>query len=672
MPVPLGWPVRSLRLRLAVALGFASAATLIALGAQSVHPASVPLNLLNDLAYDSLYQVSGEYPNPDSAVVIIAVDESSLRAMEQSRHFGWHWPREFWGLLAQYLQRCGARAVVFDMLFSESSLYNAELGDDEKFASLIREIHIPVIFATDVKPDGTHSFAPPVDKPLLANTRLEEGAMLRRYWSVSRDMPSLALRAARALRADLSAPSAPFYLRYYGPHRRADGSTTYTYISAAAAIAPADAKTLVDPQTFRDKIVLIGQINAGGFDVKSSPVSAQYPAVEYNATAIDNLLQGLSIRPLGPVEIAVVALIAAVLCALAIALPQRTGLKIVLASTPFVALPVFSLILFRRNVFIPPASLLLSMFLSTAATAAWIYAAQERQRRFILKALAQYVSPGVASELARDPSRLSLGGQRREMTVLFSDIRDFTPMSETIPIERLPQLLNRYLEEMSAIVLEHDGTVDKYIGDSIMCFWNAPLAQPDHALRACRAALAMRDRGREIAAELNHLGAPGEIFTRIGVNTGPMVVGNMGSTRKFSYTVIGDSVNHASRLENANRFYGSQIIVSDSTALLVGGQFVLRRLDLLQVKGRGAPAAVFELLSDDVRDERASRLKNQYETAWDCYARRDWGRAEPMLLENQRKFGDDPASAALLDRVRAYRENPPPPDWSGAFAPGEK
>ena len=184
------------------------------------------------------------------------------------------------------------------------------------------------------------------------------------------------------------------------------------------------------------------------------------------------------------------------------------------------------------------------------------------------------------------------------MTVLFSDIQGFTDLSESMPSEKLSTVLNYYLGEMSSVILKENGTLDKYIGDAIMSFWNAPLLQPEHALLACRAALAMRNRERRrFSRSWPALGSNEGLLTRIGINTGPMVFGNMGSPQKFNYSVLGDSVNLGSRLEGANKFYGSRILISETTAQLVKEKFVLRQLDVLRVKGKQKPLAVYELMA---------------------------------------------------------------------------
>jgi adenylate cyclase len=311
------------------------------------------------------------------------------------------------------------------------------------------------------------------------------------------------------------------------------------------------------------------------------------------------------------------------------------------------------------------------LLIATIGAFTFSYVTEDRQRRMLLKALSQYLSPHVAAEIANDFDSMKLGGQRREMTVMFSDIAGFTTISESMDSEKLSAMLNFYLGEMSSLIWDQNGTLDKYIGDAIMCFWNAPVHQPDHAVLACRAALAMRDREAQIQDQLRDLGAPG-MMTRIGINSGPMVFGNMGSPQKFNYTVLGDSVNLGSRLEGANKLYGSRILLAESTAVLVKDRFVVRELDYLQVKGKQKPLAVFELMAEGSADQKTQTRVKGYEEALKSYRAQKWDEAEKLLSELQAEFPDDEPVASLLKRISKLRHDPPAPDWDGVYVAKDK
>jgi class 3 adenylate cyclase len=288
------------------------------------------------------------------------------------------------------------------------------------------------------------------------------------------------------------------------------------------------------------------------------------------ATAIDNLLRDQRVIE-APAATAFTGTAAGAMVAAALVLlPRRTLSKLLgsLLATAMVVGTAFYLFVGARIQWLPLAAPLLALLLATVGAFAYSYYTEDRHRRAIVKVFSQYVSPQMAAEIERDPARIRLSGDRQVMTVMFTDIAGFTTLSERLPDEVLTETLNFYFDQMSPLVFAEDGYLDKYIGDAIMGFWNAPLPQPDHAHRACRAALAMERRERAIQPEMVRRGVD-ECLTRIGINTGPMVVGDMGSRDRFNYTVLGDSVNLGARLEGANKFYGSRILMSQATADLV-------------------------------------------------------------------------------------------------------
>ena len=239
---------------------------------------------------------------------------------------------------------------------------------------------------------------------------------------------------------------------------------------------------------------------------------------------------------------------------------------------------------------------LLTMVIVYTAVTLYRYIVEEREKRKIRGAFSFYVTPSVVNEMLKNPDKLKLGGDKKELSVLFSDIRGFTTLAEEMEPEALVNLLNEYLTEMTDIVFEFDGLLDKYIGDAVMAVWGAPLEQTDHPERACRTALKMLDRLTKMQQQWEAEGTP-RLDIGIGVNTGPMVVGNMGSERRFDYTVMGDSVNLASRLEGINKEYGTQVVISEFTYERVKDDFFCRELDAVRVKGRAKPAKIYELVA---------------------------------------------------------------------------
>ena len=639
--------------------------------------ASIPFQNLDDLLYDSVYGLRPVQDQTGGNVVVLAVDQESLRQVlnpeGKKRRFGWPWPRETWGHIISYLNRCGARAIVFDILFAEPSPH----GDDSLLAKMADASRVPVIFAVEVSPDGKPTdFAPPVRAPIFGAVNIGGSAIYRSYEPLVHDFPSLAMRVV-----SVAAPNAgpvrtlPFLVHYYGPFTSRDGQHTFHYVSAASIFAAgyaADRGGEVNPAhraLFGNKIVLIGGIAAGLYDVKSTPLSSFAPGVDIHATAIENLLFYQRVRRVAAGWAVLSVIVSAFLAAIVVVLPRGALWKVAGAAAVAGVLFACAIELFRgRQIYwLPLASPIIALVLATVGAFAWSYFAEDRRRRVLLKALSQYVSPEIAAEVERDPESVRLGGEERQMTVMFTDIQGFTDLSERMPVDQLTNLLNYYLGEMSSLIkLTFNGTLDKYIGDAIMSFWNAPGRQPDHAILACRAALAMERREREIQPELSRLGAPG-LLTRIGVNSGAMKVGNMGSPQKFNYSVLGDAVNLGSRLEGANKFYGSRILLSQNTAEQLETQFVLRKLDLLRVKGKQQPMAVYELMAEGQPDGDLQARVAEYEAAFDLYQWQNWDQAEAKLRALLERYPGDAPAAALLSRIADLRAHPPGPDWDGVY-----
>jgi len=305
---------------------------------------------------------------------------------------------------------------------------------------------------------------------------------------------------------------------------------------------------------------------------------------------------------------------------------------------------------------------------------------EQRQRKQIRTAFAQYMSPALVEQLAQSPEKLVLGGEEREMTIMFSDVRGFTSISESYKNDPqgLTALMNRFLTPLTNAILERKGYIDKYMGDAIMAFWNAPLDDREHQLNACEAAVDMLERidvlnkQREFEAkEGGHVYIP--LNVGVGLNTGTCVVGNMGSDLRFDYSVLGDSVNLASRLEGQSKEYGFPIIVGSRTALAAREKFAILELDFIMVKGKKEPEVIYAIAGreDTAHSARFQRLRNLTIEMLACYRNRDFEGALAAIERGRRT--DEARSLELLynlyeARILGYRENPPPEDWNGAFA----
>jgi len=284
-----------------------------------------------------------------------------------------------------------------------------------------------------------------------------------------------------------------------------------------------------------------------------------------------------------------------------------------------------------------------------------------------LRSFGKYVPTEVVRALLASGQEARLGGKRRELTVFFSDIAGFTSISERLAPEELVALLGEYLEDMSGIVQQLGGTVDKYIGDAVMAFWGAPNEDARHGIRACRAALASQERLAELRRRWAAEGRP-EIRARIGIDTGELIVGNMGAASRLNYTVVGDHVNLASRLEGLNKHYGTEIMISEQTLEQVAGLVVVRPLDRVAVKGKTHGVVIYELLGLDGQvDPAIERRAARHTEAVDAYFERRWDEAIELLEEASGEDADDTPTRLILERARKYREAPPPEDWDGTF-----
>jgi adenylate cyclase len=451
-------------------------------------------------------------------------------------------------------------------------------------------------------------------------------------------------------------------IRFWGPTGTYRSYPVVALLNSMAQIQEGKAPQ-VPPSEFAGKIVLVGLTAVGLYDLKSSPLSAVIPGVEIQAAALDTLLRRQYLAPASPVLLYALALVLAVGAGIAISGLRKMGI-IIGAFAVFLTLPALAAgAAFAGKVWLafvfPEAAVLLSLIGASVLN----YSIEGKERRFIKGVFSHYLSPAVIERLIADPAMLQLGGEERYVTSFFSDVAGFTSISERLTPQDLVRLLNAYLSEMTDIILDSGGTLDKYEGDAIIAFWNAPLDIPDHALRACRAALACSRRLREIRPDLENRFGHG-LRMRIGLNTGPAVVGNMGSGRRFDYTAMGDTINLAARLESAGKQYRVSLLAGEATIAGAGEAILAREADLIRVVGKDKPVRIFELLGESgtaTAEDRTSLLA--YREALALYRGRDWVRA----IEAFASLGRDPLAEFYLDRCRAFAHEPPPGDWDGVF-----
>ncbi|NTW66393.1 MAG: adenylate/guanylate cyclase domain-containing protein, partial [Nitrospirae bacterium] len=347
--------------------------------------------------------------------------------------------------------------------------------------------------------------------------------------------------------------------------------------------------------TFKDKIVLIGATAIGIYDLRVTPYSTNMAGIEKHASVVDNILKGDFLRRAPDLDIPLIFIFTLLLGILIPRLGARSGAAVFIVLFAVFSGFVYYLFIVKGIWFswIYPAS---ALFFGYTSQTAYRFFTEERRARDIRKMFSSYVSKRIVDELIRDPNKAKLGGDRKEITVLFSDIRGFTNFSEKHEPEDVVSLLNEYLGAMTNIVFEHDGTLDKFVGDAIMALWGAPVGQPDHAERACRCSLAMIKKLKELQAKWTAEGKYA-IDIGVGINTGDMVVGNMGAEgKKMDYTVIGDNVNLGARLEGLTRKYNNHIIISEFTYEKVKNIVKVNELGSVTVKGKENPVVIYDLV----------------------------------------------------------------------------
>ena len=441
-------------------------------------------------------------------------------------------------------------------------------------------------------------------------------------------------------------------------------SGTFRYISAADVLHE---RTL--PAEMKNRIVLVGTSAPGLMDMRSTPVGEVYPGVEVHANMISSILnQNVKQNPpyvLG----ANVLLLLVIGVVLVILLP--------LLSPVYGTLLAAGLLLFEvavngmtwqyGNLALPLAGSLIMIFALFALNMTYGYFVESRTKRQITHLFGKYVPTELVDEMSKHPEQVvSMEGESREMTILFSDVRGFTTISEGLDPKELSQLMNEFLTPLSGVISTHHGKVDKYMGDCIMAFWGAPMPEPRHAFYAVLSGLEMQHKLSELQPHFKERGWP-PIHIGVGINTGRVSVGNMGSEVRVAYTVMGDAVNLASRLEGITKEYGAGVLVGETTKE-EAPEFVYRELDLVRVKGKDKPVAIFEPLGlvGEVGQAVMDEIK-LFQQALRLYRKQDWDRAELQLFNLQKMAPNSKLYAVYAERVVHYRNNPPGENWDGVF-----
>ncbi len=631
------------------------------------------------------------------ATVIVGVDQRSYRELLPTYGPLVGWPRTLYAQAVAKLTAAGARVVAFDLFFDAPRPEDTEVAATFKAGGRVitpieaqgprRLLPAPGIAQEfDVLVRPTPILRAAASGEGFVNVTTDHDTVVRSLPLILRaggeDVPALALTvAARFVRRPAVLDGPPDGRAVYAAGRAIPlvdtGSMRINFLGGPSSPEHGGSVAMLsfidvlngsfDAALVKDKIVLIG-LTIRGIDEFVTPTTAETRmwGVEVLASAVETIVQERYLETASPrVTLTLIVLLALVAALCVATMGPRPATAATLAA-------MFAYLLAAASCF--DAGLVLNLVFPESAlvlgfAAAMVYrvAFEQAEQRMIRGVMARYLSPSVSQWALKEPERLKLGGETRTMTVLFSDLRGFTTLSHKLEPQALVALLNEYMTAMTETVFRRDGVLDKYIGDAIMAFWNAPMDQPDHARLACETALDMIARLRTLNDDWRARGlAPLDLG--IGLNTGPMVVGNMGSRDRLAYTVMGDTVNVASRLEGLSKQYGTRLVIGDATREAAGPAFVYRQLDVVAVKGRSEPLAVHEVIcrTGDLDDTTRTWLEI-YQEGIACYRARRWAEAITRFERVLALLPDDGPSALYLRRCRACLADPPPPDWDGVF-----
>ena len=675
---------------------------------------------------DFRFHLRGPLPITDSPIVIVAIDDQS----DLSTPYRWPWPRSYFAHVVENLEKAGVLAIGLDVIFDQPDWYNPQ--NDDSLARVLKKYSNVILAGKIQQRQGkisTIEIAPPYEKFLNANpanwglvslqadldgfyrryplqaqtedtTLLSFAVKIAQLFLESRAQQSVSIEnSATEFRIDgITIPKydhndmlinfygPPFHFPYYSfdnilDDQQVDLVETYDVDAfddsgdSTLGIPPG----LLYSGELKGKIVLIGSTMQELHDNFPTPFLQQtteegektqieMPGVEIHANALQSILDQNFIGRANPWTMLLINVLLALLVLLGIR--KFTTLLnliffVILSSIYF----FIAVLLFTQNHFmlpvVTPSLVILFNFISQIS---YQYILAQQEKRMLRGVFSHYVPEKLIQEIIAHPEKLALGGEEREVTVLFSDIAGFTTLSEQIKPAELVSQLNEYLTAMTNVILKHDGIIDKFEGDAIMAEFGVPVYFEGHQKAACLAALEMQQELKKLCKKWSQQNKP--LFkTRIGINTGEVIVGNMGSETVFDYTVIGDHVNLGARLEGANKAYNTKIMVSNFTYKSVKEDFIFRPLDLIRVKGKTKPVQVYELIgtADTTYTDQFMEMLDLFNQGLIAYRLQQWDLAKEFFEQCLRLVPEDGPSKLYIDRCHFFSLNPPEPDWNGVW-----
>jgi adenylate cyclase len=631
--------------------------------------------------YDLRFKVMRGAVAPHPDIAIIAIDDKSIAELGR-----YPWSRDRYAMLIDRLAKARAKAVMFDAFFPERE----NVANDRRFAESARRAGNVVLaaaihFDKEGSPTSITRSLPEIERGIagvgLINQMPDEDGVMRRIpLLIEKDgklFASLGLMAAKLALGEKEIVPETFDIAL--GERRIPVSEQYrmwiNYVGGPG-IYPrysfADvAMGRVPASELKGKILFVGATALGVYDMRVTPFDGNTPGVEIHATVADNIINERYINQ-GGLEALIDMAFIILLGALAHFLTVRLRLYAAIPATALLLAGYiwFTYYMFNAGHWINMIYPTLSAIIAVLVGGGFRYLVLERDAREMRTMFSSYLSPKLVARLEKDPEAAKIGGDNKEVTVLFTDIKGFTSFSESHPPQEVVSRLNGYLGAMVQVIEQHDGTIDKFIGDGIMAYWGAPLAQPDHARLAIECIKAINERMKELRAQWQAEGL--EPFTiRGGIQSGEVVAGNVGlAGKKMEYTVIGDTVNQAARLESTAKYYGVAYLVGEDTYKRTHGFCRYRELDKIRVVGKQLPVTIYEPLEGlSLLDEAQAR---RFETALGLYRQRDWARARAEFNAVLDAAPGDKPSKIYIERCEYFISNPPPPEWDGVFNRAEK
>jgi len=675
-------------------------------------------------AQDMIYRTFYREIHPED-VVIIAIDQNSLNHLQEHQKLLWPWPRDVYAMMTDFLTECGAKVIAFDVIFSSPDIDRLNVSADyadARFAEAMQRSG-RVVLATQME-DSTHVtksditghfnieaeysgpesyihdysnltapiriFQESMAIPGAVNFFTDDDGVCRRipliYRYENRVIPYMALSAVMVytgdstLRADGDGITIHDYnipvdkdgraeLFWYGP---GGPGNTFTYVSFAQLLnAYFQSQLGLEPEIsldiFKDKAVFIGATAAGLLDLKTTPFSPlePYPGVEIYATLFSNIVRGEFIRHFNSIGWIVLSLL--LLAGLCYVWQRFNIWKATLISVIVLCIPVIiAIYLFQNNLhFFPVVQSETAIIMSVIAVLVVNYLTEGREKAQVKKVFTRYLHPAVVETLTQNPDTVEMGGKEIEATVVFTDLQGFTGTSELFSPHEIVEFLNDYFAQVETIIFQNNGMLDKYTGDGIMAIFGAPIESQDHAFQSCQAVIGFQKLSK---LSIDKAGKTIQLITRVGMNSGRLIVGNIGSPNRMDFTAIGDTVNLAARLEGVNKIYGTQNLISETSYEMIKDKIICREIDHIRVKGRDAALRIFTIVGEiDIVDNKTQDMLSFHHDALKLYQQREFIDATDMFEKALRLVPDDPVAPVFIRRCGQLLENPGLIDDGGIF-----